>query len=292
MRKTFTDAIGRTRHTIHNLRCVRLGTRPGAMFFRSELGWLLGCDDAWLAETAAEYRRSFRTWRLLSGLRSVSPKTDGYARSLDVAEGFAAWALIKHVRPRSVVELGTQYGIYARLWKDALARYVPDHELILIDIRDARRYITDDEALFIRADARDVPPEILSSWRVDLLFNDAHSYSLVMDSVRHGVRSGVRAFAFHDVGRRRPRGPFNPEGADVSLEEKLKEDESDYVRYGTWERHVMAEVFDRRALFTDSVCTESYAIQFFDSLFGFGVAIENSLVPAASRSWTASIRRR
>lgn len=258
---TLQGPIKRVRHTIHNVRCVHRGTRPGAMFFRSELSWLLGRDDAWLNETAAEYRSSFRTWRLLCGLRSPSEETDGYARSLDVAEGCAAWALVKHVRPRIVVELGTQYGVSARLWKDALVRYVPDHELILIDIRDARRYIGGHEAMFIRADARDVLPEILSSRRVDLLFNDAHPYSLIINSVERGMRSGVRAFAFHDVGRRHPRAPFNPQSADVGLEEKLGEDEPDYKRYGTWERHVMAEVFDRRALLADRVCTESYTIQ-------------------------------
>src|SRR5690606_25385244 len=96
----------------------------GQVFFAAELRHFLGCDDPWLAAAAREYADCPAAWKHLSGLRSPSRATDGMAKSLDVAEGFALWALVKHLRPRLVVELGVQYGISARLWKEALTLYV------------------------------------------------------------------------------------------------------------------------------------------------------------------------
>jgi hypothetical protein len=69
-------------------------------------------------------------WRHLSSYQSAGPATDGFGKTLDVAEGFAAWAIVKHLRPRVVLEIGTQYGISARLWKEALKAYFRPFEPI------------------------------------------------------------------------------------------------------------------------------------------------------------------
>jgi hypothetical protein len=259
-------------HRMRNRRAVRQGTRPPAIFFGQELRWALGRDQRWLEETAAEYRDTPAAWEKLSGLRSPSRATDGPAKSMDVAEGFAAWALIKHCRPRVVAELGTQHGISARLWKEALKAYVPDHELILCDLEDRRRFIGDDEATFLEGDARQTLRKTFERGRVDLLFNDAHPIDLIRWSVREGLKQGVPVFAFHDVGHHHPRGPFKPSAASVAETEKLAHGE-EYGTYGTWERHVMAEIFDPRLLHDDSLEAGGHRVQFFDSLFGFGVVL-------------------
>lgn len=256
-----------------NRQSVYTNTEAGNTFFQYELCQLLGCDEAWIAETAAEYRACPAAWKYLSGLCSSSRKTDGIAKTLDVAEGFAAWSLVKHLRPHVMVELGVHYGVSSRLWKEALKAYVPEHELILCDLEDRRKFITDGECTFLKGDAFQTLPEVLASRKVDLLYNDVHPYSLVRWSVEEGKRLGVRTFAFHDVGRQE-RGPFRPESADLSLDEKLAHD-TDYGHCGRWERHVIAELFDRRVLNQDTVVEDSYRIQIFDSLFGFGAVIRN-----------------
>lgn len=263
--------LRRERQVSRNRQSVYAGTQLGNIFFQQELGQLCVCNDDWLSETALEYRACPAAWKYLSGLRSPSRKTDGFGKSLDVAEGFAAWALVKWLRPQVIVELGVQYGISARLWKEALKTYVIDHELILCDLDDHRLFITDDECTFLQGDAYKMLPEVFASRQVDLLHNDAHPYSLTRWSVEEGRRQGVDVFTFHDIGRQK-RGPFQLKGANLSSDEKLTHD-TDYGSCGHWERHVIAEVFDERFLRTNTVVGEGYRIQAFDSLFGFGAVL-------------------
>lgn len=257
-----------------NWRAVQQGTRSDHIFFKQALTRLLGCDTPWLLATAREYRDNVNAWRRLSNLKSASRKTDGYAKTLDVAEGFAVWALVKHERPRVVVELGTQRGLSARLWKEALNAYVPDHQLILCDLEDYRAFIADDEATFLRGDARVTLAEIFASRQVDLLFNDAHPYDLIKWSVAEALSRNVRILAFHDVGYHHPRAVARPETAQVPVDERSRHGD-DYRQHGHWERHVMAELLDPRIAERDSVETDSMRIEIFDSLFGFGVALRN-----------------
>jgi hypothetical protein len=256
-----------------NRRAVYRYTNPGSIFFEKQVDWLLDRDESWLAKTAAEYRACSKAWQYLSGLRSPSKKTDGFAKSLDVAEGFALWALVKHVRPKVVVELGVQYGVSARLWKEALKAYVPEHELILCDLEDKRRLIDDDECTFLRVDARQVLPDVFSSGRVGILHNDAHPYDLIYWSVDEALKHDVPVLTFHDVGRG-PRSSFKLESSRLSKEQKLAHAEYS-AEYGHWERHVIAEIFDHEILHKDSVEGEEYRIQIFDSLFGFGVVLRD-----------------
>lgn len=260
------------RHFIRNSRAVRAGTRPGSIFFHRELAALLGRDDEWIRQTANEYRACPAAWRRLSTLRSPRAETDGYARSLDVAEGFAAWALVKHGRPRLVVEIGTQHGVSARLWKESLNRYVPGHELILIDLMDERRFIEDHEARFLKGDGCAHLRQIMATRNVDLLYNDAHPYELITQTVEAGLQKKVGILAFHDISRG-PRGSFRVESAKVARAERLRHDGPNYETYGTWERHVMAETFGAALLTEDHLETSTHVIQIFDSLFGFGVAL-------------------
>jgi hypothetical protein len=260
---------------------IRTHTRPGTVFFERELEWLLGRDREWLEETAREYRGGWRAWRYLSSYRSSSARSDGIAKTLDVAEGFAAWALIKHLRPRVVVELGTQNGISARLWKEALKAYVPGHQLYLCDLEDRRLFIGDDEAIFLRGDARETLVGLFASRSIDLLFNDAHPYGLIRWSVEQGLERGVKAFAFHDVGCEHRRGPYRSESSKLPASDRLLHGE-EYSRFGHWERHVMAELFSPEILNHNSVVMAPHRIQIFDSLFGFGVALREEVRAVAT----------
>lgn len=261
-----------------NRQVVEQHTRLPHIFLYQELKQLLDCDDAWLQETAGEYYRCTDAWKLLSGLRSSSPKTDGYAKSLDVAEGFALWALVKQQQPKVVVELGSQYGISARLWKEALKQYVPQHELILCDLADNRRFIDDRECTFLKGDARKTLKQVFASRQVHLLHNDAHPYDLIHWSVEAALQQRIPILTFHDVGGYQLRGgPFKPEASALSKAEKAKYGE-DYGPYGAWERHVMAEILDQRLVQQDFVVTPEWRIQIFDSFLGFGVAVRTDRI--------------
>jgi hypothetical protein len=262
-------------HAFRNWRAVSNGTRPSHIFFEDELKWLLGCDVEWLRESAREYRSCPAAWRWLSNFRSTSRRTDGPAKTVDVAEGFVIWTLVKKLSPRVVVELGTQHGLSARVWKEALRKYVSAHDLILCDLIDSRLFIGDDECTFIKGDARLTLPAIFDEMSVDVLYNDAHPYDLVRWSVEEGLKHGVKAFVFHDVGRFHPRGPFKFESAQLTQKEKRLHS-MDLAQYGHWERHVMAELFDPRILHQDSAAGSIDRIQIFDSLFGVGVVLRSA----------------
>ncbi|RIK41738.1 MAG: hypothetical protein DCC57_18745 [Chloroflexi bacterium] len=246
----------------------------GQPYFAAELRALLGCDDPWLAAAAQEYAACPAAWEHLSGLRSAGRATDGMAKSLDVAEGFALWALVKHLRPRLVVELGVQYGISARLWKEALTAYVPGHSLILCDLEDHRRLIGDDEARFYREDAATLLPRLFSSEQVDILHNDAHPYDLIRWSVEEAITHQVPCLTFHDVGRG-PRNPFRLESQHLTQAEKTRQ-RVNWTQYGHWERHVMAELFSPDLLHQDTAQARGWRVQIFDSLFGFGAALRQT----------------
>lgn len=261
-----------------NARTLADHANPDSILFAEEIGWLTARGQEWVVETAREFRAAPNAWKQLSGLRSPNKYTDGVIQTLDVAEGFALWALVKHVRPHVVVELGTQYGLTARLWKEALNRYQPDHRLYLCDIVDVRRYIGADEAIFMLGDGQASLEKIVESEQVGILYNDAHPYTLIRSSIATGLDAGIPCFAFHDVGGRELRGfPFLIESAALSEEEKIA-NSLEFVKYGHWERHCMAEVFDQRILTETSVATEKWRLQIFDSLFGFGVALATDKV--------------
>lgn len=263
---------------LRNWAAVQQGTRGSRIFFAEEITRLLGCDQAWLAQTAREFRACMPMWRRLSALRSRSRRTDGFAKTLDPAEAFALWALVKHEKPRVVVELGSQRGLSARVWKEALRRYVPDHELILCDLEDRRAFINPDEATFLLGDARETLRDVFATRQIDLLYNDAHPYDLITWSLEEGIRQNIRLFAFHDVGHKHPRGIYRRSSASLPPDEKLRQ-ATNYAGYGTWERHVMAEMFDPRILDVDFVQNDRFTIQVFDSLFGFAAVINRSAVP-------------
>jgi hypothetical protein len=277
MLKPYVSATRRwlkmTRQTIRNRETVNTHTQPGKIFFQSEISQFLGCDEKWLIETAAEYRACPAAWKYLSGLGSPSRQTDGYAKSLDLAEGFALWSLVKKMRPHVVVELGTQYGLSAHLWKVALKAYVPQHELILCDLEDHLRFIKHEECTFVLGDAYQTLRQIFATRHVDVLHNDAHPYHLIEWSVTEALQQGVPILTFHDVGFRHPRGPFKSTGVSLSHEEKMQHS-TDYAQYGTWERHVMAEILDQRIWEHDDAVNDRHRIHIFDSLFGFGVSLQ------------------
>jgi hypothetical protein len=252
-----------------NRQTVLAQTEPGHIFFAAQLKQFLRCDDEWLHQTAQEYAENRAAWENLSGWQSSSRRTDGVAKSLDVAEGFAVWALVKHLRPPVVVELGVQYGVSSRLWKEALKRYVLAHELVLCDLEDKRRFISNDECTFLQADARTVLPDLFASGQVGILHNDAHPYDLIKWSVQMGLEHQVPVFTFHDVGRG-PRGPFKRSSYALSSNLKMQHNVN-WSEYGHWERHVMAELFDETILDRDSVENSHYRLHLFDSLFGLGV---------------------
>lgn len=248
-------------------------------FFKEELGWFLQVDSPWLKEATEEFFSCEDGWRTLCKFKSSSQKTDGIAKTLDIAEGFALWCFVKYYKPKVVVELGSQFGLSARLWKEALNIYVKEHELYLCDLDDRRKYISDEECTFLKGDARETLKGLLHDKKIDVLINDAHPYDLIMWSLHAGVEANIPHFAFHDIGHHHPRGVYRKEFYDLPEETKMKET-ANWAEYGCWERHGMAKVFDERIAELNTAENDDYKIQIFDSLFGYGFVTNKKFVKA------------
>ena len=250
-------------------------------FFAKEIGWLYDKDQVWVESVFEDYKKCEAAWGYLSGLNSLSGSTDGYAKSIDVAEGFAVWALVAAQKPRIVVELGVQYGISSRLWKEALKFYVPEHKLYLCDLEDKRQFIDDSESIFLKGDAFINLPELFETEKVDILHNDAHPYSLIDWSVATGVQKNIPIFTFHDVNGTPPRNCFSKKGLYLTKEQKIANDVN-WASFGHWERHVMVDQFDSRLSDECLIENDGFKIVIFESLFGFGVALNKNAVAIES----------
>jgi hypothetical protein len=257
---------------------IEYRAKTGEAFFQKELCKFLNVDKSWIKQSFGEYAETPEAWVRLSSYRSPSSQHDGKAKSLDIAEGFAVWAFVKKFRPKNVVELGSQFGISARLWKEALQKYVPGHELHLFDLEDKRQYITDQDATLHLGDAYRLFPEFLKSNRVDLLINDAHPYELIKWTLTEGILHKIPFFGFHDIGCTHKRGPYKKEYFKLSEYEKIK-GSLNWHHYGLWERHAMADFFDKRIAAESCVENEHIKCQIFDSFLGFGFVIDKTLNP-------------
>ena len=237
-------------------------------FFKSEIKKFYEENDVWVLESLNDFYNCKVAWENLTLFQSDSRKGDGIGKSVDIAEGFAIWCFVRHFKPQSIAEIGTRYGVSARLWKEALKKYVPEHRLTLFDLEDVRRYIDDSEAKLIVGDAFKLFPDFLNNHPVDLLILDAHPYELTRWALEEGFKRGIKNFAFHDVGKKHRRGPYKPQYYTLPEIVKLKHS-LDWGTYGTWERHLQADFFDKALATKDYVQNEFSTSQVFDSLFGY-----------------------
>ena len=255
---------------------IEYRVKTEAPFYQKELCNFLSVDKQWIKQAFEEYAATPEAWMRLSSFQSPSSQYDGKAKSLDIAEGFAVWAFVKKFRPKNVVELGSQFGISARLWKEALQKYVSEHSLHLFDLEDKRQYITDQDATLHLGDAYLLFPEFIKYNNVDLLINDAHPYELIKWSIIEGIKHKIPYYAFHDIGMRNKRGPFKKSSYSLTEYQKVI-GSHEWHKHGLWERHVMADIFDKRILKKDFVENTFSKTGIFDSLFGYGFVIDKTL---------------
>lgn len=212
---------------------------------------------------------------------SASKKTDNADKTMDLAEAFAFYCILREKNASSILELGTRFGCTAAFFKIVLSINANENgnenkNLVSCDLYKDFRYINEKDFTFLQGDARNLFPAILENGEFDCLFNDAHPYDLIKKSSVDAIDRKVPILAFHDVGKNHKRSGFDRERYFIPEEQKINcvyDSHGTPVEGGHWERHVMAELFSEKLLDDDFVETDEFIVQIFDSLFGLGIAI-------------------
>ena len=159
--------------------------------------------------------------------------TAGKTLSLD--ESFFVYVLMARRRPRTIVEIGTQYGRSTRRIIDMGKALGLDSRVVCYDIADEVKYFEKrrEAELRICDITSDFRTEVMEGLKPDFVFLDARPRPLI-EAVVSGVMSspGSGLLAIHDCAR----GICRLDASDIPLI-------SPTSMTGVWERHVLATAF-------------------------------------------------
>jgi hypothetical protein len=253
-----------------------------------------GCDHEQLITDAArlaeipveEARRSFNEYALFHRSRQYERRL-GECKTLCFEEAFLIYLFLSLHRPRTIVEIGTQYGKSTRRLLDMVERLGTGSEVVCFDVVDRVRHFDPREArLLLRDVTGTFTKEVLESLDPGLIYLDAHPYAL-LKSVIGEYLAGNRAcvMSIHDCAP----GLCNP---DMRLD---KSDPEITSRTGTWERWALAELFHIAGPLDpclDAVETPTHLMKIFSTRHGLGVIVPRILLPlGAERSAAGGDRR-
>lgn len=163
----------------------------------------------------------------------------GERKTLCFEEAFILFLVLDALRPKTVVELGTQEGRSARRILDAGEFLGLKMRLVCFDPRDQVRFFSSSEAEVVRKDVTGrFRREVLEAHRPGLIFADVHAHGLLREAVSETAAWPRRCvLALHDCGP----GLCNP-FMTISREDPAAVTSST----GVWERHVLADHFGVR----------------------------------------------
>lgn len=232
-------------------------------------------DTAWILELPVETVRTlYREYRRFYRHQGYAHRL-GERKTTCFEEAFVLFCGIHRIHPRTVVEIGTQYGKSTRRILDMLKLLDIDASVTCFDVATAVRFFAPHEAtLMLRDVTGHFKEEVLDSIQPDFIFLDAHPYDLLKDVIASYLLYARRSLlAVHDCSR----GLCNPH---MSLG---KDDLSISSATGLWERHVLAEAFgipdplDERL---DRLETTTHRLRVFETPHGLAlIARRDSAAP-------------
>jgi predicted O-methyltransferase YrrM len=207
-----------------------------------------------------------------------------YARTLSelktvcFEEAFLLGVALETIRPRSVVEIGTQHGKSTRRILDMIAWFGLDCRLVSFDIEDQVRFFRLDEAELVLNDVTGrFREEVLLTRQPQLIFLDAHPYALVKEVITATMAANDCVLAIHDCGP----GLCNPR---MTL---ARDDPKITSMTGVWERHVLAEIHgvdDPLSPKLDELATSTYHLRIFQTPHGLAFLVPRGVGASSTRS--------
>ncbi len=159
----------------------------------------------------------------------------GERKTLCFEEAFLLFIILATVRPKTIVEIGTQYGGSTRRIIDMKNLLGLTSRVICFDIVDRVKHFSPSEAKLILKDATGCfRQDVLQCYHPELILLDAHPYALIHEVINETLGDdGQPILAIHDCSR----GLCNPQ---MTL---TRDDPAITSRTGVWERHILAEIF-------------------------------------------------
>jgi len=182
-------------------------------------------------------------------------------------ENISVWiAALSEIRPKCIVELGTQTGCSASILA-RLCRFLGlNTKIITINIKDEAIY-KDKDVEYVIEEFTGKVEEIWKRWSPDIIFQDAHMYHLIHQILIESENNHRNTIHFlHDTGFRLFKNPMKIPLEAVPTSET-----------GSWERHVLA-LYDKKLLEKSyrDVKQKTFKIHIFDGSsdsneFGLGI---------------------
>jgi len=231
-------------------------------------------DQGLLIRQAAEFfnlplesvHERFEDYRLFS-MENRYSETFGERKTLSFEEAFLLYLAVLLLQPRSVVEIGTQYGKSTRRILDLLKfAGLEACQVTCFDIKNQVKYFSHDEAhLVIQDVSNDFRFRVLEQLEPGLIFLDAHPYRLLFNAVTEFLNwssTHSSILAIHDCSPLL----YNPRM-------KINKGELDKItsQTGVWERHVLSEVFTIPNVSLDDISTSTYRSKIFKTQHGLAL---------------------
>jgi hypothetical protein len=197
----------------------------------------------------------------------------GERKTLSMEEAFILYVVFRQYRPKSVIEIGTQYGKSTRRLIDMhkLTLSSNPNEIVCFDVEDQVQFFEKNEAKLVLKDVTNSAQQtILDSFEPGIIYLDAHPYHLLKNVIRAVIDNGKWIIAIHDCAP----GLCNPKM-------KLKKDDLNITsKTGHWERHVLAEIFGVRDVLSNELNKleiKTHKLQIFDTPHGLALITPKSV---------------
>jgi glycosyltransferase involved in cell wall biosynthesis len=207
----------------------------------------------------------YQTYRAFHEAK-IYAQTLGERKTLCFEEAFVLYVLLAQTRPRTLVEIGTQFGKSARRILDMRSLLGLDSPMICFDVDNQVRHFHPGEAELIIKDVSGYfAREVLEAHRPGLIFHDVHLYPLLKEVVT-GIltQDDDCVLVIHDCGR----GLCNPHMRIA------KDDPNVSSLTGIWERHVLAEIVgmnDPMSERLDKLETDNHRLRIFSTPHGLAI---------------------
>ncbi len=240
-----------------------------------ELGPLLDQIGRFFPLPRPEVERRWQLYRAFHEAKGYE-RTLGEFKTLCLEEAFVLCITLGLVRPRTIVEVGTQHGKSTRRILDMAGLLGLESRVICFDLVDEVRHFTPGaEAKLVLGDLTGrFRRDVLDAHEPGLIFLDFHVHDLLREAIVETLaHPGGWLLAIHDCSR----GLCNPR---MTIP---KDDPNVTSSTGVWERHILAEVcgfsdpLDARI---DDFETPSHRLRIFDTRHGLALFVPKAVLPA------------
>ncbi len=155
-------------------------------------------------------------------------------KTLNTEESFILFLMLKKFAPKSIIEIGTQYGKSTRRMIDMTRELGMPIKIQCFDIANRVQHFQPDEANLVLKDLTDtIKHDVLDIHAPGLIYLDAHPYKLTLNVIQEVLKTSDWRLVIHDCSAIL----CNPKM------EITKDDPNITSRTGVWERYCLAEAF-------------------------------------------------